>query len=61
MLWMAAGRDPRRWENAERYELNRKLNGHVGMGYGIHACVGQSLARLEGECMMAAPISVFLM
>jgi cytochrome P450 len=54
LLWMAAGRDPRRWENADRYDLNRKLNGHVGMGYGIHACVGQSLARLEGECIFAA-------
>jgi 4-methoxybenzoate monooxygenase (O-demethylating) len=54
MLWMAAGRDPRRWEHADKYDLNRKLNGHVGMGYGIHACVGQSLARLEGECMFAA-------
>jgi len=54
MLWMAAGRDPRRWENADRFDLNRKLNGHVGMGYGIHACVGQSLARLEGECIIGA-------
>jgi cytochrome P450 len=54
MLWMAAGRDPRRWENADRYDLGRKLSGHVGMGYGVHACVGQSLARLEGECIFAA-------
>jgi cytochrome P450 len=54
MLWMAAGRDPRRWENADRFDLARKLSGHVGMGYGIHACVGQSLARLEGECIVAA-------
>lgn len=54
MLWMAAGRDPRRWDNADQYDLSRKLNGHVGMGYGIHACVGQSLARLEGECIFAA-------
>jgi cytochrome P450 len=54
MLWMAAGRDPRRWENADQYDLNRMLSGHVGMGYGVHACVGQSLARLEGECIFAA-------
>lgn len=54
LLWMAAGRDPRRWENPERYDLNRKLTGHVGMGFGIHACVGQALARMEGECIFAA-------
>ncbi len=54
VLWMAAGRDPRRWANAENYDLSRKLTGHVGMGYSIHACVGQALARLEGECIFAA-------
>jgi cytochrome P450 len=54
MLWMAAGRDPRRWDNADQYDLTRKLSGHVGMGYGIHACVGASLARFEGECIFAS-------
>jgi 4-methoxybenzoate monooxygenase (O-demethylating) len=54
MLWMAAGRDPRRWENADKYDLGRKPSGHVGLGYGIHSCVGQALARLEGECMLEA-------
>jgi cytochrome P450 len=54
LLWMAAGRDARRWEDPERYDLRRKLTGHVGLGFGIHACVGQALARMEGECLMAA-------
>lgn len=54
MLWMAAGRNPRRWDNADQYDLTRKLSGHVGMGYGVHACVGASLARFEGECIFAA-------
>ena len=29
-------------------------SGHVGYGSGIHMCVGQLVARLEGETMMAA-------
>jgi cytochrome P450 len=54
MFLGAANRDPRRWENADRYDISRKTSGHVGYGSGIHMCVGQLVARLEGEAMMAA-------
>jgi 4-methoxybenzoate monooxygenase (O-demethylating) len=54
MFLGAANRDPRRWENADRYDISRKTSGHVGYGSGIHMCVGQLVARLEGEVMMAA-------
>ena len=32
----------------------RKVTGHIGLGFGIHACVGQALARMEGETLFAA-------
>lgn len=54
MFLGAANRDPRRWENADFYDISRKTSGHVGYGSGIHMCVGQLVARLEGEVMMAA-------
>jgi cytochrome P450 len=54
MFLGAANRDPRKWENPERYDICRKVGGHVGFGAGIHACVGQVLARLEGELMLSA-------
>jgi cytochrome P450 len=54
MFLGAANRDPRRWENADRYDVSRRTSGHVGYGSGIHMCVGQLVARLEGEVMMAA-------
>jgi cytochrome P450 len=54
MFLGAANRDPRRWENADSYDIGRKTSGHVGYGSGIHMCVGQLVARLEGEVMMAA-------
>ncbi len=53
MFLGAANRDPRRWENADSYDITRRTSGHVGYGSGIHMCVGQLVARLEGEIMMA--------
>jgi cytochrome P450 len=53
MFLAAANRDPRRWENADSYVITRRTSGHVGYGSGIHMCVGQLVARLEGEIIMA--------
>jgi cytochrome P450 len=50
----AANRDPRQWQNPDEYDIERKLLGHVGFGAGIHVCVGQLLARLEGEVVLQA-------
>jgi 4-methoxybenzoate monooxygenase (O-demethylating) len=50
----AANRDPRRWERPDEYDITRRTTGHVGFGSGIHQCVGQLLARLEGECVLSA-------
>jgi cytochrome P450 len=54
MFLGAANRDPRRWVDPDRYDIARKTSGHVGFGAGIHMCVGQLVARLEGEVMLAA-------
>jgi 4-methoxybenzoate monooxygenase (O-demethylating) len=54
MFLGAANRDPRRWERPDDYEITRRTIGHIGFGSGIHQCVGQLLARLEGECVLSA-------
>jgi len=54
MFLGAANRDSRRWADPDRYDITRKTSGHVGFGSGIHMCVGQLVARLEGEVMLAA-------
>jgi cytochrome P450 len=54
MFLGAANRDPRHWERPDEYDITRRTSGHVGFGSGIHQCVGQLLARLEGECVLAA-------
>jgi cytochrome P450 len=50
----AANRDERQYPDPERFDITRKIGGHVGFGSGIHACVGQMLARLEGEVVLTA-------
>lgn len=50
----AANRDPRRWDQPDRYDVGRRTSGHVGYGAGIHMCVGQLVARLEGEVILTA-------
>jgi hypothetical protein len=50
----AANRDPRRWEEPDRFDIARKTAGHVGFGAGVHGCVGQMIARLEIEMLLTA-------
>ena len=54
MLLGAANRDPRKWPDPDRYDIGRPTTGHVAFGGGVHMCVGQLLARLEGETLLAA-------
>jgi len=50
----AANRDPRKWSDPDRYDVSRTTSGHVGFGFGIHQCLGQMVARLEGELVLEA-------
>ena len=50
----AANRDPRKWEDAARFDVRRVASGHVGFGFGIHQCLGQMVARAEAEVVLGA-------
>ena len=52
LIVAAANRDPRRWSDPDTYDVTRRVAGHVAFGAGIHMCVGQFVARLEGEVML---------
>lgn len=47
LLMISANRDERKWERPDEYDIMRNTMGHCGFGFGIHACVGAALARLE--------------
>jgi cytochrome P450 len=43
----AANHDERMFEHPEYFDIHREIERHVGLGFGIHLCVGAALARLE--------------
>ena len=47
MLFGSAQRDPRRFDDPDRFDVARDDPAHIGFGGGIHYCVGAPLARLE--------------
>ena len=49
LLTGSAGRDERKYPDAGRFDVRRAFDHHVSFGYGIHFCLGASLARLEGR------------
>lgn len=49
LMKAAANRDPRAFDNAETFDItrDRAQSQNLGLGYGIHSCLGAALARLE--------------
>ncbi len=49
LLTGSAGRDERKYPDADRFDVRRTFDHHVSFGYGIHFCLGAALARMEGR------------
>ncbi len=53
MYFGAANRDAAKFEHPHRLDLARKPNEHIAFGTGPHGCLGQHIARIEIDAMLA--------
>ncbi|MEW2494829.1 cytochrome P450 [Streptomyces nodosus] len=55
----AANRDPNRFIDPDRLDIERDAGGHLALGHGIHYCLGAPLARTETEIALRALLERF--
>jgi cytochrome P450 len=47
LMWIAANRDPRAFDEPTEVRLDRDMSGSMVWGQGIHLCLGAPMARLQ--------------
>lgn len=52
VLYGAANRDQRRFENPDSFDVQRESRRNVAFGEGVHHCIGAPLARLEARVLL---------
>jgi len=53
MYFGAANRDPAKFDRPDVLDLAREPNEHIAFGTGPHGCLGQHIARIEIDAMLA--------
>ena len=49
LLTGAATRDPRAFERPDDFDIDRPPSVAIGLGHGVHSCLGAALARMESR------------
>jgi cytochrome P450 len=60
LVWpAAANRDPKKFADPQVFDPARDPNPHLGFGYGVHYCIGATLAKLQGRIALNALLDRF--
>ena len=54
VLLGSGNRDPRHYADPDTFRIERNPVDHLSLGYGVHGCAGQGLARLEAHAVIDA-------
>ncbi|HTW15599.1 MAG TPA: cytochrome P450 [Nocardioides sp.] len=52
VLLGSGNRDPRHYADPDEFTVERNPVDHLALGYGVHGCAGQGLARLEAHAVI---------
>lgn len=48
----AGGLDPEQWDDPQKFDITRNLNGNIVFGAGPHVCAGMFLAKAQARLML---------
>ena len=51
-LWASGNRDEHEFERADHFDITRRPKRTLSYGHGIHKCIGEHLAKLEGQILL---------
>ena len=55
----AANRDPARFRDPDRLDVQRQDGPHISFGHGVHFCLGAALSRIEAPIAVSALLDAF--
>ncbi|MEX1007912.1 MAG: cytochrome P450 [Acidimicrobiia bacterium] len=59
LMLISANRDEREFAEPDRFDVTRRMERHLGLGHGVHVCIGAHVARLEGVVMIQELLARF--
>ncbi|MGO9058521.1 MAG: cytochrome P450 [Candidatus Binataceae bacterium] len=59
VMLAAANRDPAKFPDPDHYDITRNTEEQLGLGLGIHFCLGAYLARMENQIALASWLKAF--
>jgi len=59
LVHAATGRDPRQFTDPDVLDVERRIERHLSFGFGLHVCMGASLARMEARIILEEVLARF--